>query len=85
MDEGTCEISGCGSTSNQTVRDSYYKKNVCSNCFQTAFKIAQENGIGEWFEKNYDKKDYPAEFWKKVGAFVDLSATKSMDPYGVKQ
>lgn len=81
MSESKCEISACENVLGaDSYYDSYYKKRICPDCFSKAFQLAKDNGFGEWFEKNYNKADYPPEFWKSVGAFVDLSKT-NMDPY----
>lgn len=80
--DGHCEIAACGAQlSGGSYYDLYYKRRVCVSCFKQAFDLAKDNGFGEWFENNYKKEDYPPEFWRSVGAFVDLSKAGSQDPY----
>ena len=78
MDQNICEVAACGnSVAGDSVFDKYFKKCICVPCYRQNFKFAEDNGIGDWFEKNFadNKTAYPPEFWRKVGAFVDLSKT----------
>lgn len=80
--DGRCEVAECGKgLVGGSRHDKYFKKFVCVSCFEKHFRAAEESGIGDWFEANYEKTAYPPEFWRKVGAFVDLSQCKSQDPY----
>mgnify|MGYP001584484578 FL=1 len=49
--------------------DDYNEDTICENCFNDRFAKAMKEKNGEWFENNFNKSDYPANFWKKVGAF----------------
>lgn len=74
MAEELCDMPECKAPLGADSKfDRYYKKRVCGSCFEKMFREAEINGHGEWYEKNYNKTDYPPEFWRKVGAFVDLS------------
>lgn len=76
-----CESTECSAPLiGDTYYDHFYKKRLCPSCFQRAFAVAKDHGIGEWFQANYDKSDYSEEFWKSVGAFQDL---KHCDPGSV--
>ena len=71
---GRCEVADCGvELIGESFFDRYFKKTICSSCWEKNFRFAEDNGFGEWFEKNYNESAYPKEFWRKVGAFVDLS------------
>jgi len=82
MPDQICENAGCSnSTASGSVFDHYFKKRICAACFQKNFDTAQVHAFGEWWEKNYNQADYPPEFWRSVGAFIDLSKTVYQDPY----
>lgn len=82
QEQGRCEVAECGvPLIGESFFDKYFKRRVCPACFENAFKESEQHGFGEWFEANYKKDSYPPEFWKKVGAFVDLSNAGKQDPY----
>lgn len=79
---GRCEVAACGiELIGESVFDRYFNIRVCKSCFDNHFREAEEHGFGEWFDgggnkkkANYEFSDYPPEFWRKVGAFVDVSS-----------
>lgn len=84
MPDAICEIAGCGnSTTAESVFDKYFKKSICMECYAKHFRTAEESGWGEWFDSNFkdNKTAYPPEFWRKVGAFIDVSKCGPTDPY----
>lgn len=81
-EQGRCEIAACGvPLIGDSVYDKYYKKRVCPSCFENIFNESRTHGFGEWFEANYKKEAYPPDFWRSVGAFVDLREAENKGAY----
>lgn len=77
-----CEVAACGiPLVGESFYDKYFKQRVCPSCFERNFREAESSGFGEWFEANYAKDAYSPEFWRKVGAFVDLSKIEPKKAY----
>ena len=47
--------------------DDYYHRTICEDCFNNQFTVELKARNKAWFKANFNKEDYPAEFWNKFG------------------
>ncbi len=45
--------------------DNFREQTICEICFNKRFAEELKAKHLEWFEKNFNKEDYPPTFWKQ--------------------